>query len=123
VDGSTAIAALQGAWILSAEAVDYAGNISAPSAPVRFAYPDACAGVAVWSASEIDAGDRALDARPSGDGTGGDGAADSRPAGGEPAAANCGCRIGSRSGSPPLVLVLAVAALGRRSRRTTPRDG
>jgi hypothetical protein len=35
VDGSDAIAALQGAWIVTAETVDYAGNVSLPSEPVR----------------------------------------------------------------------------------------
>jgi hypothetical protein len=97
VDGSDAIAALQGTWIVTAETVDYAGNVSLPREPVRFVYPDACTGVADWTKAE-DAGSDALDPVPPAadaqavaDGTG---ALTQDP--GVRGGGGCSCRIGAR---------------------------
>jgi hypothetical protein len=92
VDGSNAIAALQGTWIVTAETVDYAGNVSLPSEPVRFVYPDACTGVEAWA---NDAGSGVpdpvggADAGAVADSTGAS-TPEVRGGGG------CGCRIGAR---------------------------
>jgi hypothetical protein len=119
VGGSNAIAALQGTWILTAETVDYAGNVSPPSEPVRFVYPDTCTGVSAWTTA-VDAGGDVLDAGPL---VGGTDASDARAVGdaiggstADPGAraGGCGCRIGSRGGFGALMMVMLVAALRRR---------
>jgi hypothetical protein len=93
VNNNDAITALQGTWIVTAETVDYAGNVSLPSEPVRLVYPDGCAGVESWSE---DGGRAALDPMPLADAADATPVADGSPESSVRGGGGCGCRIGAR---------------------------
>jgi hypothetical protein len=137
--GEMAYAPLAGTWVLTAEAMDYAGNLSTRSEAVSLQYPDNCKNWAPWTSANAGAGGTSASAEETGSAdestTGGVTDAGSEPdldalavAGSRtkavaapPSARSVGgggCRIATsdRSGSVTLLLALALG-IGRLRRR------
>lgn len=125
VAGTTAIGAVLGTWLITAEAVDYAGNVGPPSEAVRLLYPDACSEVEHWA----DPLDAAFAPEPdAASGLGDASAGKTEDAGrtsdaGAVRGGGCGCRLGGVARAPLALLALlaAVVCVCRRPRRPRPR--